>query len=278
MSLNNQTLLKTAYRITRGQSVDGSWSAFQLRPGGSSHWSTAAALTALGSVDRRQAQATRWLRQAQQRGWMRLEQDAINQPLGFNAMTPTDADSTTWLCRALVQRCFNLKNNHQHKYYLACEKWLMKCLDYLEEHIEPTQNGMKTYIKADQILDFVGHSGGKSSWFGVHHCVSANAVELGKELQKYLPDINVNLSSRLASLEFKSEPFWWTDKLIIELLLKKREYQDGKISPSSLVLRVPLHHDKTGNITSYSNVSDVEGGSCEDNGIFSDTLSILLSD
>ena len=116
MSLNNQTLLKTAYRITRGQSVDGSWSAFQLRPGGSSHWSTAAALTALGSVDRRQAQATRWLRQAQQRGWMRLEQDAINQPLGFNAMTPTDADSTTWLCRALVQRCFNLKNNHQHKY------------------------------------------------------------------------------------------------------------------------------------------------------------------
>lgn len=278
MSLNNQSLLKTAYSISRRQSFDGSWSAFQLRPGGSNHWTTAAALTALGSVDRRQTKAPRWLSQAQQRGWMRLEQDAINQPLGFNAMTPTDADSTTWLCRALVQRCINLKNNHQRENYLVSENWLIKCLAYLEEHIDSTQNGIKTYIEADRILEFVGHSGGGSSWLGVHHCVSANAIELGKELHKYLPDINVNLSSRLASLEIKSEPFWWTDKLIIELLLKKQEYSDEKISPSSLVLRVPLHQDKTGNSTSYSNVSDIEGGYCEDNGIFNDTLSILLLD
>lgn len=276
MPEDNQSLLKTAYSLVRQQSTDGSWSAFQLRPGGSNHWTTAAALTALGSVERRQGTVPRWLQQAQQRGWTRLEQDSVDQPLGFNTVTPTDADSTTWLCRALVQRCFNFKNTHQHDHYLASEKWLKQCLTYIEKHLEPNKNGIKTYIESDQILEFVGQPGINSSWLGVHHCVGANAMELGKELQNYLPDINANLSRQLASLEIKNEPFWWTDELIIELLRKKCRQHGQKIKASSLILRVPYHHDRTGDSTIYSSQSDIEGGTCGDNGIFSDVLSLLL--
>ena len=274
MPSHHQHLLDIAYRLTRQQSVDGSWSAFQLRPGGSNHWTTAAALTALGSVARRQNKLPGWLRQSQQRGWMRLRQDALNHPLGFNSVTPTDADSTTWLCRALVQHCFNLKKHHQDDLAVYTD-WLMKNLSYLDSHIDQTCLGMMTYIESDRILEFVGQPGIQSSWLAVHHCVTVNAIQLGQELQEFLPDICVDVAHRLTSLHFKHEPFWWTDSIVIDLIQQKYQPVDQVIDPSALTLRVPFHQDQTGQGSSYSGFSDVEGGVCEDNGIFTNTLLLL---
>ena len=274
MPSHHQHLLNIAYRLVRQQSVDGSWSAFQLRPGGSNHWTTAAALTALGSVARRLNKLPGWLRQSQQRGWMRLRKDALNHALGFNSVTPTDADSTTWLCRALVQHCFNLKNHHQDD-FAVYKNWLTKNLNYLESHIDGTCLGMMTYIESDRILEFVGQPGIQSSWLAVHYCVTVNAVQLGQELQEFLPDICGDLARRFMLLHFKNEPFWWTDSIVIDLIQKKYQLFDQFIDLPSLTLRVPFHQDQTGQGSSYSRFSNVEGGVCEDNGTFMNTLFLL---
>lgn len=266
--------LKQAYKLCRRQTKNGYWNAFNLRPGGSALWTTCTALTALGKVVIRSKVKRQpyWLLKSIERGWQCLDQNCEKQTIGFNLNTPSDADSTTWLCRALIVRyqLYQLGivfGDRDHSDILG---WLDKNLNYIEDHIDPSLTGMQTYTTEDQILQYINHYECKSSWLSKHSCVTANTKALGLELSAIPTKNFTKYSLLLAKLKPSKNAFWWTDPRIIDILMGKKMPEDIQ-----LVLRVPEHDDQTGNKTAYNEFTDIEGALSKDDGSFKLSLSII---
>jgi len=269
---DHQLLLKMCFNLCSSQRREGSWDAFTLRPGGSSHWTTGAALAALSKAEFVLRQKPLWLMRSVKRGWDYMEKTANLQPVGFNELTPCDADSTCWLARAIVYR---LANSPFHADSERLGEWLIICIDYLKSHIDRESNGIRTYLLEDGIMDFVNRQGKTSSWLKVHSCVTANAKSLGRELRTLLPQFAPQASVVFSCLEVGDQPFWWTAP---EILGELNGDDSGRLlgqKKTAWVLRIPFHDDFTGESSDYSHEADTEGGLCTDSGTFSLALGIL---
>ena len=265
-----QDLLSETYKLCRYQQRDGCWNAFTLRPGGSGYWTTAAALAALACAENRLTRKPGWLTQAQKIGWKRLQEDNSLKPIGFNSVTPYDADSTIWLARALIRRIETRETLNQQ---VQKKEWLNSCLEFIESHIDRETKKVCTYKEADGILEFVNRKCNKSSWLKPHDCVTANAIALGRELAEKSNSVeHVKLTRELQSLTKGEQAFWWTSDEIIPTLLKEKENSE------QLILRVPNHDDPNGSNTNYSTTVDIESGIAKDNGSFRSLLNIISSE
>ena len=274
-----QKALALAHRLCERQSKTGSWNAFVLRPGGSNQWTTAVSLCALGQLKKKlSAKPPRWIERGLKRGWQFMaDQQSLGSAIGFNAETPHDADSTIWLCRSLITL-----GNHQtiesfdKQKKITREDWLEKGLEYVIKHLTEDERMVCTYTCEDGILEYVGrpnHLG--SSWLGPHHCVSANAVALARELEEFCPNVKVESSKKLAKLDLSGRPFWWPNKDMSTFLLGEASINRLEAIEAHWVLRVPDHADKTGEHSTYSQDRDTEGAICKDNGSFGLAISII---
>ena len=298
LEADEQAAIRRAARaLVRSANRQGLWEAFQLRPGGSSIWTSAVVLHALGAVFR--ACPDLLTVPLLQRSWGRawscfdcLDQSAV----GFNRLTPADADSTIWLRRALTQRQWLAMPKS-----VAMEQWI-RCLDvYIDAH--SLGAGVCTYLHDDGILDFVGlPSQSSSSWLLPHGCVGLNRVALLAELGVY------SAPQALDAVASTPLPFWWQEpqigawliasatgfrdcgtsmgRLLVSLfddsvtvdspsavvrVLLRAQLSSG-LWPALFTLRVPGHSDRTGAASSYRDSLDTEGALCRDNGIFTTAL------
>lgn len=263
-----QDLLQACYSLTTCQAAQGDWSAFALRPGGSSLWTTAAALAALGHGMRQLAMRPRWLERSYKRGWDHLLKTSEGKPIGFNPLTPPDADSSVWLARALNQRirCPSIQATPTLE---TASAWLSTSLSYIERHGCDDLQRLSTYNRSDQILRFVGRADdAESHWLNGHPCVSANGRRLGEDLShnEALPPSPI--TQMLQNLDTAGKAYWWTDDSIIPALL-------GEATNKPWILRVPDHDDPDGTQTTYDTSITIEGGEACDQGAFRLILMIL---
>lgn len=268
--------LKLAYELCRKQTGEGIWDAFRLRPGGSALWTTTTALTALGKVvlvNERKRQPN-WLIKSIERGWEYLDKNCQNKSIGFNQETPSDADSTTWLCRALIMRYQLFRAGVLRGSFGDSEVlgWLLKGLDYIREHVDSSCMGVRTYTEEDNILEYIDFNGQKSSWLSKHNCVTANTRMLGLELGEIPIHSLDKYSLVFLGLETDRNAFWWTDSRVIDLI-----YGEITSADFPLVLRVPEHSDQSGSNTVYHESTDTEGALSIDDGSFVLSLTILAS-
>jgi hypothetical protein len=159
------------------------WSGFDLRPGRSDGWVTAAVLCLLAAAP------DPWLQQVlHQRCQELFSSRPSGQPLGFNQHTPADADSSIWL-----QRC-------RLAHGLAADPDLER---YITGHW--LGDGIATYRDNDGIAAFIGRPGEACPvWTRAHDCVLANLSALNGSLQaKALQQ----LRQRVLSGRFRST--WW---------------------------------------------------------------------
>lgn len=272
---NQQLLLELAYDLCSSQKRFGNWDAFTLRPGGSSLWTTASALTALGKAELILKQKPIWLLRCTRRGWKYLEETANMKPIGFNELTPCDADSTCWMAHAIVYRIANIAHISDSSESEWLLKWLHICINYLVSHVDQKRNGVRTYIAEDGIMEYINRQGHSSSWLDVHNCVTANVQALGRNLKLFLPEVAPEHSELFCNFRLGGSPFWWTSPEIMNYL-NDTSLCDKRVPRSDpWTLRIPFHDDFTGNCSVYSDKVDVEGGLCEDSGGFSTVLSIL---
>lgn len=265
---SEQELLQACYGLTSCQARQGDWSAFNLRPGGSSLWTTAAALTALGHGLLQITTRPRWLARSYERGWDYLIRAKEGEPIGFNPLTPPDADSTVWLARALGQRLRSATDD-QSPTRDAGDVWLASCLDYIREHVCADGERLSTYNRSDGILGFVGRPDHATShWLSPHPCVSANGRRLGQELSQHEKHSTHPVTHTLQNLNSDGRAYWWADNSIIPALL-------GEATDKQWILRVPDHGDADGSTTAYHHTIDIEGGEADDQGAFRMILNIL---
>lgn len=269
---DHQLLLKLCFNLCSTQRREGSWDAFTLRPGGSSHWTTGAALSALSKAELVLKHKPLWLLRSVKRGWEYMEKSANLQPVGFNELTPCDADSTCWLARAIVYRLANSPSQADSE---RLGEWLIICIDYLKGHVDKEHNGIRTYLLEDGIMNFVNRQGQASSWLKVHSCVTANAKSLGHELRTLLPKFAPQASGVFYCLDVGDQPFWWTAPEILGELYADDSARLVGQKITSWILRIPFHDDFTGESSDYSHEADTEGGLCTDSGAFSLALRIL---
>jgi hypothetical protein len=159
------------------------WSGFDLRPGRSDGWVTAAVLCLLA------VEPDPWLQQTlRQRRADLFSRLPSGQALGFNQHTPTDADSSIWL-----QRC-------RLAHGLAADPRLQR---YIASHW--LGDGIATYTDSDGIAGFIDRPGQACPvWTSAHDCVLANLSALNGPLQaKALQQ----LRQRVLSGSFRST--WW---------------------------------------------------------------------
>ena len=275
----------------------GLWEAFQLRPGGSGSWTTAVVLHAMGMAFRAcpSLMTVPVLQRSWFRAWNRLYAlRAADGSIGFNPATPSDADSTIWLRRALEQRRrLGVADS------LDDDGWIGQADCYIVGHLG--SDGVHTYTSADAILGYVGlAASASSSWLGAHGCVTLNYIALRRELG-LVSDPGL---TPLLSLQ----PFWWQERSIGAWLLRSAvgflavddepfglrcASLDNSSTPSGMqdplqhvlalqlpsglwpprfTLKVPDHADFTGDLTDYSLMRDTEAALCPDNGIFTSAL------
>jgi len=287
--------------LVRSTNRQGLWDAFTLRPGGSSDWTTAIVLHALGAAFHAYTDlfSVPVFKRCWSRAWAHF--DVTNhQSIGFSHLTPPDADSTIWLRRALHQR-----SSLDLTQAVRLDGWMIKLDQYITRHTFLEQ--VHTYQPEDGILDFVGlPEGASSSWLNAHSCVTLNRVCLRYE---------TGLLSAVEALKIYNQcepPFWWQEPDIsllllasavgfhacdddsLRRLLSQPRMIDGAVEtdfdlgsilfgaqlPSGLwpplfTLRVPDHADLSGQTSSYSHELNTEGALCTDNGIF--TTALILS-
>lgn len=163
------------------------WQGFQLNPGSSDRWITAAVLTLLANEDG--AGSAAWL----QRLWQqRCEQLVSNlkplQPIGYNKHTPADADSSIWLQRLLIAsgRPADVGLNR----FIAAH-W--------------SRDGISTYRPQSGIAAFINRDAMQTKgWLMAHDCVLANLSALSGPLQNGALSL---LRRRVQSGAFRS--YWW---------------------------------------------------------------------
>jgi len=275
----------------------GLWEAFQLRPGGSQSWTTAVVLHAMALAFRACPDliSVPVLQRCWTRAWANLsELRATDGSIGFNPATPSDADSTIWLRRALEQRRrLGAPNPHDD------QLWMDQTDQFIANHLD--SDGVHTYTSQDGILNYVGlDASAPSSWLGAHGCVSVNYIALINELAP--------LTISRASASPLPHPFWWQERSICAWLMSSAlgfVAMDQELSgllvgatvhsatptsaqdllqhvldlqlpsglwPGRFTLRVPDHADPTGDLTDYSLLRDTEAALCSDNGIFTSAL------
>jgi hypothetical protein len=275
----------------------GLWEAFQLRPGGSQSWTTAVVLHAMGMAFRACPDLTTvpLLQRSWTRAWDKLSDlRAADGSIGFNSATPSDADSTIWLRRALEQR-----RRLGTPDPLADHLWMDQADRFIANHLG--SNGVHTYTSEDGILNYVGlDASAPSSWLAAHGCVTLNYIALKSELEP-LPE-DWECPSPLP------QPFWWPNLAIGAWLISSavgflaldhdlygllvgltdigstssdvhdplRHVLDLQLPsglwPPRFTLQVPDHADPTGDLTDYSLLCDTEAALCPDNGIFTSAL------
>ena len=144
------------------RNAEGWWQDFKLAPGCSDEWVTAYVGTALASLSTRPTMITAlkaWRLLASRRqsasGW------------GYNALTPTDADSTLWALQLAGAT--------------GCRGWkaAQKGQAFLTQHVR-AGGGVATYANDRLIRRFIGASVEQSfqGWCAPHTCVTAAAASL----------------------------------------------------------------------------------------------------
>ena len=270
-----QKPLHLGRRLCNQQAENGSWSAFQLRPGGSDTWTTSCCLRALEELktqSEKNGKTLPWLDNAIAMGWKYLNKNKkIASGIGFNSFTPNDADSSVWLCRALAARAYNSSAEEVHE----IEDQIYELLEYIKLHLSPEGNKISTYNMEDKILEFVNIEGNESAWLDGHDCVTANAEALAKELEiNHQITISKPEKSYLKNLKNGDKPYWWDNSLFCKIILNEAKISRATL-PNRLTLRVPNHNDKTGSQTTYNSRNDTERSTALDNGCFETCLRII---
>ncbi len=139
------------------------WQGFELNPGVSDRWVATAILTLLAGV-----QSEPWLAQLwQQRCDQLLNDMRPIQPIGYNTLTPADADSTIWLQRLLLARSHNADASLSR---------------FIAAHWQET--GIATYRANSGIATFINRDlTDCQGWLASHDCVLANLSALPGSLQ-----------------------------------------------------------------------------------------------
>lgn len=153
------------------------WWDFQLMPGQSNIWISALviALTQRTTCNKLLSMREECLRQ------LTVNNSLING-VGYNQFTPSDADSSIWLARAIK----------------SCSKPIPDELkNYIDRHVQQ-DNLVSTYISSDNIDKFIGLDIKQcAGWLSGHACVGTNYMCLEpKSEQVYFS--NISLSS-----------YWW---------------------------------------------------------------------
>ncbi len=161
MNLNISVQRAIAF-LEQARNAEGWWQDFKLAPGCSDEWVTAYVGKALVSLSTRPKMITAlkaWQLLASRRqsasGW------------GYNALTPTDADSTMW--------------GLQLAGATGCRGWkaAKKGQTFLTQHVR-ARGGIATYANDRLIRRFIGASVKQSfqGWCAPHTCVTAAAASL----------------------------------------------------------------------------------------------------
>ena len=153
------------------------WWDFQLMPGQSNIWISALviALTQRTTSNKLLSMREECLKRL-------VVNNSLINGVGYNQFTPSDADSSIWLARAIK----------------SCSKTIPDDLrNYIERHVQQ-DNLVSTYIFTDKVDKFIGldkkHCAG---WLSGHACVGTNYMCLEpKDRRDYFS--NTSLSS-----------YWW---------------------------------------------------------------------
>ena len=156
---------------------DNFWLDFQLMPGQSNIWISALviALTQKVKCDTLLSMREESLKQL-------ISNDSLINGVGYNQFTPSDADSSIWLARAIK----------------SCSRKIpVELVDYIQRHVKK-DNLVSTYISSDKVDNFIGLDIMQcSGWLSSHACVGTNYMCLEpKSKLAQLP--NISLSS-----------YWW---------------------------------------------------------------------
>ena len=179
--------------------VNKPWEDYFLLAGLSDRWIPCMVISLLKDVKRNEIQAKR------QAVFTSLEEKGIlSEPIGFNAYTPSDCDSTAWLAHC----CLSMGISPDQK-----------ILDFIESH-RVTAYSYSTYKIEDNIASYIGQpTSAMKGWFDSHDCVSANIMGL------YPDQIPLFISGR------RFKPYWWAsafvplsfcDDLVADLVFKKQ--------------------------------------------------------
>ena len=156
---------------------DDFWWDFKLMPGQSNIWISALviALTQRSPCNKLLSMREECLKQL-------TTNNSLINGVGYNQFTPSDADSSIWLARAIK----------------SCTRTIPKELtNYIERHVQQDKL-VSTYISSDKVGEFIGLETMKcTGWLSGHACVGTNYVCLEPQLeQAYFS--NISLSS-----------YWW---------------------------------------------------------------------
>lgn len=202
-----------AIEFLLSRAAAGVWRDYNMGGTESDEWVTAYVAHALAETTLDEA------RHAASTAWDQLKQLASTHGpgLGYNRLTPQDADSSAWAVR--LARIIG-------KSY---DDFARGCLNYVRSHVLGA-GGIATYTAASLLKAGVGDSeAAVAGWIAPHFCISATAA--------YIPEIggSLKICEYLANKQDQDgrwRSYWWHDDeyataLAIESLARSGDYQES---------------------------------------------------